>query len=369
VQTYCPNPGRLMEILVAGRKVLLERRPGTSPERAGRTPGPSCGSPDRLPYLLAAARYRDEVIPLNSTRINDIAEQLILPALFPALLGFKREVRVAGSRLDFLLDLSSGRRSRLSSKKLYLEAKGCTLTEEGTAMFPDAPTLRGLKHLQALETLADQGREAGILFVLMNPRARRFVPNLHTDPAFARKLISLQDKIWMRAVAIRTGLDGCAAVTDLEVPLDLTAAEAAFENRGAYLLIIRLRRSRRITPGSLGDMLLPAGFYVYVGSAMGNLEARIARHRRRRKILRWHIDYLLAEMDSRDVRSLVVRSLRRLECSLAEDLARLADGSVARFGSSDCACPSHLFRFVSNPLENQGFLDLLLHYRHTVAIR
>ncbi len=309
------------------------------------------------------------MIPLRSTRINDIAERLILPALFPALLSLKRGVQAGSSRLDFLLKIPSGQQSPGGSRDLYLEVKGCTLTEEGTAMFPDAPTLRGLKHLEELETLAAQGQEAGILFVLMNSQARRFVPNLHTDPAFARKLISLRDEIWMRAVSVRTGRDGRAAVADFNVPLALTAAEAAFENRGSYLLVIRLRHSRRIAPGSLGDMFLPAGFYVYVGSAMGNLEARIARHRRRRKTLRWHIDYLLAEAESGDVRSLVIRSLRRLECSLAEDLARLADGAVARFGSSDCACPSHLFRFASNPLEDQRFLDLLLHYRHTAAIR
>jgi DNA-binding sugar fermentation-stimulating protein len=78
-------------------------------------------------------------------------------------------------------------------------------------MFPDAPTLRGLRHLEELESLAAQGQGAGILFLLMKPQARSFTANLHTDPAFARKLISLRDRIWMHAVSMGrfcSGRDG-----------------------------------------------------------------------------------------------------------------------------------------------------------------
>ena len=95
----------------------------------------------------------------------------------------------------------------------------------------------------------------------------------------------------------------------------------------------------RLTIGRLGAFRFPAGRYVYTGSARRNLEARIARHRRRDKKLRWHIDYLLA---APGVRVLSVRRSRRDECALN----RSTSGSipVPGFGASDCraGCGSHL---------------------------
>ena len=63
----------------------------------------------------------------------------------------------------------------------------------------------------------------------------------------------------------------------------------------SYQLWIALRRPLDIEVGRLGVCRFPAGVYVYTGSAKRNLEARIARHCRKDKTLRWHIDYLLAE--------------------------------------------------------------------------
>jgi sugar fermentation stimulation protein A len=341
VDAHCPNPGRLLEILVPGTSLLLaEKRRG--PERRGKR-GP------RLPYSLIAARHRGIIIPLASVRANDLAERVILPALFPQAKGLHREVTMGQSRLDFLL-----------------ETKGCTLIAEKTAMFPDAPTLRGLKHLEELEALADQGLGAGILFVLMNPEAGRFVPNLHTDPAFTRKLISLKGKIWMRAVSIRTGEDGWATLAQPDVPIDLDAATCG--DRGVYLLVAEVQRRRVIDVGALGDLPLEPGWHVYVGSGKRNLSARIARHHRKSKKMHWHIDYLLAHVDSGCVTSLPIRSRHELECRLARSVADLAVAFTPGFGCSDCRCTTHLFRFDSDPLQDRRFLDLLLHYRHTVAL-
>jgi sugar fermentation stimulation protein A len=355
VDAHCPNPGRLLEILVPGNPLLLEQRlvDEVSP---------------RLQYALVAARHRGVLVPLRSAQANDLAERIILPRLFPNLGTLQREVTLDKSRLDFLLSFDGGSFSPGGGQELFLEVKGCTLIEEQTAMFPDAPTLRGLKHLGELESLAAQGRPAGILFILMNPKVRRFVPNLHTDPAFTRKLISLNGKIWMRAVSIRTRESGSAEIANLAIPIELKAASAALEDSGAYILVLRLKQRCRIMSGSLGVILFEPGWYAYVGSGMGNLSSRIARHHRRRKTLHWHIDYLRDRVDSREIVSLPVRSLQRLECPLARDLVELAVGSTPRFGCSDCSCSSHLFRFESDPLQDRRFLDLLFHYRHTVAL-
>ncbi len=323
-------------------------------------------------YSLVAARHRGILVPLASFRTNDLAEGIVLPRLFPELRTLNREIVIGKSRLDFRLGFGEGTADLsplwAGKKELLLEVKGCTLTEEGTAMFPDAPTLRGLKHLEELEALAEQGRPAGMLFILMNPKARRFVPNLHTDPAFTGKLIALKDRIWMRAVSVRTREDGPVRVEDPAVPIDLEAASAVIQDRGVYMLLVEVKRRRRLNVGSMGDIQFDPGWYVYVGSAKRNLEARIARHRRRRKKMHWHVDYLLAGVEYTDITAVPIRSRHDLECELARDVAKLASRSVARFGCSDCSCPSHLLRFDNKPLVSRAFLDLLLHYRHTLAL-
>jgi sugar fermentation stimulation protein A len=172
----------------------------------------------------------------------------------------------------------------------------------------------------------------------------------------------------MRAVSIRTAADGKAVVANPDVPVDLPAADAVLQDSGAYLLIMKLPQECRLQAGSLGRIRLQPGWHIYVGSGKRNLGARIARHHRRRKKLHWHIDYLLARVNPADVTSLPIRSRHDLECELAKDVAAVAAGSTPGFGCSDCSCTSHLFRFVGNPLTDRRFLDLLLHYRHTVAL-
>jgi Uri superfamily endonuclease len=109
---------------------------------------------------------------------------------------------------------------------------------------------------------------------------------------------------------------------------------------GSYVLIITLDRPRRVEVGALGEIDVPAGAYAYVGSAMGGLNARIARHLRDDKRLHWHIDYLLQHAEVAEV--VRVESDERLECRIATGLAErlpVLDG----FGSTDCACAGHLF--------------------------
>jgi len=93
--------------------------------------------------------------------------------------------------------------------------------------------------------------------------------------------------------------------------------------------------------GKLGWFEIPAGLYVYTGSAKRNPEARIARHLSREKRLRWHIDYLLAAPDCR-----VVEVLRHAEAECEVNRRTAGRILVPRFGASDCraGCGSHLKR-------------------------
>ena len=131
------------------------------------------------------------------------------------------------------------------------------------------------------------------------------------------------------------------------------ASEKAGDDSGAYCLLIRLRAESEAQIGRLGRFRFPQGYYVYCGSAMRGLAARIARHRRRAKNLHWHIDYLLALPSARLLGAAAYPSPRRRECALNRAVQRLpgATTPVPGFGASDCPsrCPAHLTHFARQP--------------------
>jgi sugar fermentation stimulation protein A len=118
---------------------------------------------------------------------------------------------------------------------------------------------------------------------------------------------------------------------------------------GTYLLVLRLDAATQIEVGRLGRVAFPAGWYVYIGSALGGLGARLRRHARLEKRHHWHVDVLRAA--SILVAIAVRLSSERIECETAATVARLIGGSqpVLRFGSSDCHCRSHLVYFAGEP--------------------
>ncbi|MGB9628627.1 MAG: GIY-YIG nuclease family protein [Thermodesulfobacteriota bacterium] len=132
-------------------------------------------------------------------------------------------------------------------------------------------------------------------------------------------------------------------------------------DKGSYLLILKLERSKRVSVGRLGEIHFKKGFYVYVGSAMANLSKRMERHRQLRKKPHWHIDYLrrLAQFHS----VLAISSPLRLECKIARALSRMTGWKVSGFGSSDCFCRTHLFGMMRDPLHSREFRRLVQSFR------
>jgi len=114
---------------------------------------------------------------------------------------------------------------------------------------------------------------------------------------------------------------------------------------GVYHLVLHLGTSATIRVGRLGRFAFSAGYYVYTGTAMDGLEARIARHRRRRKKTRWHIDYLLRKARVAEV--VMVPTRERAECARNRVVMSLPGAAVIapRFGASDCRCAAHLVYF------------------------
>jgi Uri superfamily endonuclease len=146
------------------------------------------------------------------------------------------------------------------------------------------------------------------------------------------------------------------------IVIEMTGAEP-----GTYALLLKLDKQERITVGKLGTFDFPAGYYLYVGSALGpgGLRARLARHRRSREgssgsnrgqtsqKLHWHIDYLLQRAQLVEVWS--VASEERLECQWSKATRGLSGAQipVRGLGSSDCRCPSHLIYFSARPNREQ----------------
>jgi sugar fermentation stimulation protein A len=133
------------------------------------------------------------------------------------------------------------------------------------------------------------------------------------------------------------------------------------DNRGAYLILLKCRHYKSIKIGRLGDVDFQQGYYIYVGSALRNLQARIDRHRRKIKKTHWHIDYLSCH--TRFVQAFPIPTADSIECELADSIAEIADWSVEKFGCSDCRCASHLFGFTCDPRFLPAFSRILLYFR------
>jgi Uri superfamily endonuclease len=133
---------------------------------------------------------------------------------------------------------------------------------------------------------------------------------------------------------------------------------------GTYALVLRFSARAEIVVGRLGVLEARPGHYVYVGSALGpgGLAARVGRHLRSEKTVRWHVDYVRTAADLEEVWYVAGKSHR--ECRWASVLGELPGASVPMpgFGASDCGCPSHLV-FFTLPPSLAGFRKKLHHQR------
>ncbi len=166
-------------------------------------------------------------------------------------------------------------------QNVIVEIKSCTLCHNGLAMFPDAPTLRGQKHLKALERLAlEKQAKTYVFFLILNANAERFMPAVHIDLDYARRFLDAQHVICQAfKLNVRDPVSIDLASVQ-EVPIDMAAAQTHCHNKVSYLLVLENPQDMTLTIGKLGSIRFLPGWYVYVGSAMNSLEARLKRHQR-----------------------------------------------------------------------------------------
>ena len=110
---------------------------------------------------------------------------------------------------------------------------------------------------------------------------------------------------------------------------------------GLYIAVFYMHRSQFIQIGRLGKFCFQRGIYFYAGSAQRNLAARLERHGRKKKPLRWHIDYLSVKAEM--LGAIIIPGQRKHECEIAGELGGLFELAVPDFGASDCRCAGHLF--------------------------
>ena len=129
--------------------------------------------------------------------------------------------------------------------------------------------------------------------------------------------------------------------------------------KGSYCLIINVKKDTKIKIGKkLGVINFKKGYYVYVGSAMNSLEARVKRHLSDNKKKHWHIDYFLLNKNTEIEKVYTKESNEKLECKIAEKIIENED-SIANFGCSDCKCRSHLIYFKNSKLANLKVSSIL----------
>ena len=116
--------------------------------------------------------------------------------------------------------------------------------------------------------------------------------------------------------------------------------------KGTYCLLIQLKSHQVIQIGKKGKINFNEGYYVYVGSAMNSLDARINRHLGNEKKLHWHVDYLLENPQSGIIQVYLSDDGIKHECELAAHVASYGI-EIPDFGCSDCKCNSHLIYFNS----------------------
>ena len=342
IKAYLPNPGRLHELFFSGVTLYLEKN-----DKATRT----------TKYTVIAVERDNIPIMLHTHRTNDIVEQLLKKGLVPGfgkITSMRREVKQGRSRFDFFIESKS--------KSTFIEVKSCTLTSKSVAMFPDAVTARGKKHLEELAELSTKSQKGVVLFLINSPSATMFLPDYHTDPDFAETMLKVRNKISIIPLAVKWDKIMSIDLSQLRIlKIPWKILEREFRDSGCYFIILKLSKPKIINVGSLGKIKFEKGYYIYTGSAKKNLVKRIKRHRSTGKKTFWHIDYLREKAEF--ITDLPIRTSDDIECSLARDMKNISVEEVSGFGCSDCKCSSHLFRMKDNPLSNKKFMEVLLYYR------
>ena len=163
---HVKNTGRCRELLIPGRRVILA---------AGEN-----GKRKTAWDLVTVEKPGLGWVNIDSQAPNKVVREWLDRGGLPGVTAIRPEYPYGASRVDFCLERGE--------RRVLLEVKGCTLEKDGLGWFPDAPTLRGAKHLRELAAAREAGWDCVLAYVVALPGVHTVLPNRETDPAYAEAL-------------------------------------------------------------------------------------------------------------------------------------------------------------------------------------
>lgn len=192
------DPGRLRELLFPGAKLFLQK--ADNPER-------------KTKWDIILAKKGPVYVAVYSTLVNTLAKKLFAEQAFPGFKSWKlerSEPPFGNGRFDF--ELAKGK------KKMLVEVKSVSLVENGIAMFPDAPTERGSRHLRELADAISKGYKAAVIFIVTRNDAGLFMPFARRDPRFAEALRLVAGK-GIKIYCFKCDVDRKTIALDSKIPI------------------------------------------------------------------------------------------------------------------------------------------------------
>lgn len=197
-KAHVKNTGRCRELLIPGTKIFLQEH--DNPSR-------------KTKYSLIGVMKGDVMVNIDSQAPNKVVgEWLWQGGIYQNQIVIKAEQKYGNSRFDFYMEGDG--------KRAFLEVKGVTLEENGVARFPDAPTERGIKHIEELMRAKKEGYEAYIVFVIQMKGIHHFEPNDRTHAAFG-EILRKAEKAGVHILAMDCQVKEDELVIDQPVPVCL----------------------------------------------------------------------------------------------------------------------------------------------------
>jgi sugar fermentation stimulation protein A len=332
IRAFLPNPGRLKELLLPAVTVYVVPVPPES-ERKTR-------------FTMVGVAGEHAPIFLHTHVNNDVARHLLEHDLVPGLEGasiVRAEVPLGRSRFDFLLEHDG--------EPVYVEVKSCTLFGNGVAMFPDAITERGRRHLEELAALSDRGTRCVVIFVVHSGEVLWFMPDYHTDLAFAKTLLAVRDRVTILPMAVAWTDSFVIERPPRLLPIPWEHVEREAEDRGAYILV------GRVEPGAA----MPSGFYLVVGWCEDGLAAFLRSATQSGRRLSPVVRALIAQASATEALPIVASEDCRESLLAAIDGLEGAEGVPEEIASTDGG--GSIRYFASDPMSHRTFHDLLARFR------
>jgi sugar fermentation stimulation protein A len=172
---HCPNTGSMLGCSEPGSLVMISR--SDNPAR-------------KYPHTLEMVQAGSVWVGVNTSLTNKLVREALE----------KRKVKEFGRQDSIVQEIKTSAHTRLDfvmereGARIYMEVKNCSLAENRVAMFPDAVTARGTKHLHELAALKEQGHKAAVFFCVQRSDADCFMPAHHIDPVYAKTLANVMSK-------------------------------------------------------------------------------------------------------------------------------------------------------------------------------